>query len=73
MQVGSFSRSDNAIELSDRLRKKGYSAFVERVGGPNEPAHRVKVGAESTRTQAEQLMRELAEKEKLNGFVAKHP
>ncbi|MGA2775536.1 MAG: SPOR domain-containing protein [Candidatus Omnitrophota bacterium] len=53
VQVGSFSSSANAGNLSSILNKKGYSAFVEE--GPskgNDKIYRVKVGKFSKRQEA---------------------
>jgi DedD protein len=72
VQVGVFSREDNANALRDRLRGAGFSAWVERVSGEN-PAWRVRVGPEADRASAERLRRALSERMALQGMIVAHP
>ncbi len=72
IQVGSFSNSANALLLRDRLRKKGFAAFVQETKG--EPTvYRVKVGPELQREAAEKLKGELMAKLQLSAIVVQHP
>lgn len=71
VQVGSFSSELNAFGLRDRLRAKGYSAFVERVEG-SKVVYRVRVGPEIKQQQAQKVKGELMEKMKLDGLVMRH-
>lgn len=73
VQVGSFSKQSNALGLRDKLRDKGYRAFVEQVSTDKGEVYRVRVGPEVHRSQAEELKKELQEKLKLNGLVVAHP
>ncbi len=73
VQVGSFSNPDNALGLRDKLRKKGYSAFVEKVSTKKGEVYRVRVGPEVRRSKAETLQKELQSKLKLEGLVVAHP
>lgn len=62
VQVGSFSRRENAFALRERLRRQGFAAFVEPViRGDGTRAWRVRVGPEPTRQEAEALKARLAE------------
>ncbi len=73
VQVGSFSNPDNALGLRAKLRKKGYSAFVEKVSTKKGEVYRVRVGPEVRRSKAEVLQKELQSKLKLEGLVVAHP
>ena len=73
VQVGSFSKQSNALGLRDKLRDKGYRAFVEQVSTDKGEVYRLRVGPEVHRSQAEELKKELQEKLKLNGLVVAHP
>ncbi|MDZ7804231.1 SPOR domain-containing protein [Thiohalophilus sp.] len=73
VQVGSFSQQSNALGLRDKLRKQGYSTFVEKVSIDNGPVYRVRVGPEVRRSKAEELQQELQAKLKLEGLVVAHP
>ena len=73
VQVGSFSQRDNAMALRDKLRKKKYPGFVERVKGKNGAIYRVRVGPEASRTEAEKTMQKLRKQLKVYGVVMRHP
>jgi DedD protein len=73
VQVGSFSKQSNALGLRDKLRTKGYRAFVEKVSTDKGDVYRVRVGPEVHRSQAEELKKDLQAKLKLNGLVVAHP
>ena len=69
VQVGSFSRKSNALSLQDRLRKKGYAAYVEAYQAKNGTRYRVRVGPElseeKSKASASSLKREMG----IDGFV----
>lgn len=73
VQVGSFTKRDNAMNLRDKLRKKKYPAFVELVKNKNGQIYRVRVGPDVSRTQAEEQMHKLRDKMKIYGVVMRHP
>jgi len=69
VQVGSFSSSDNALALRDKLRSHGFTAFVERVKSAEGSIYRVRVGPELKRENAEKQRKALQQKMKLKGIV----
>lgn len=71
VQVGSFSSELNAFGLRDKLRTKGYSAFVERVEG-DKVVFRVRVGPEVKQEKAQRVKSELMDEMKLDGLVMRH-
>ena len=74
VQVGSFTQRDNAMKLRDKLRGKGYKAFVEQISSAGKTFYRVRVGPEISRDKAEALQKELQTKMKLQGStVVPHP
>lgn len=73
VQVGSFEQEANANTLRDRLRKRGYASFVERIYGKSAVSYRVRVGPELDRKTADALRDKLASREKLNGLVVHYP
>lgn len=73
VQVGSFSSEPNAIALRDKLRKLGFTSFVEAVKGKQGMIYRVRVGPELTRQLADELKEKVAKKAKLNGMVQSYP
>ncbi|ROR32830.1 SPOR domain-containing protein [Inmirania thermothiophila] len=69
VQVGSFGRRDNAVALRDRLRKAGFTAFIEEAEAGGETAYRVRVGPELGEDEAKALQRRLAGEQGLEGVV----
>lgn len=69
VQVGSFSNSANALKLRDKLRAKGYTAFVEKLDGSEGASYRVRVGPELKREIADSLRDKLQQQMKLKGIV----
>lgn len=73
VQVGSFSSKENAYALRDKLRKQGFSAFVDTIYSKDTPTFRVRVGPEIKQEQAELLQAKLAKVLKTKPIVVKHP
>ena len=74
VQVGSFSKRDNAMRLRDKLRSKGYKTFVEQISTADKTFYRVRVGPVVSRSNAEALQKELQTKMKLQDTaVVSHP
>ena len=74
VQVGVFTKKDGADELAARLRTGGYAAFVEPVklaGG--QTSHRVRIGPEIKRENAQRIQVEVKTKFKLDALVVAHP
>jgi DedD protein len=65
VQLGSFSKADNARGLRDRLVARGYAAFVETEGSIT----RVYVGPQASRAEAERMLKKLLAETKLKGIV----
>lgn len=69
IQVGAFSKSRNAENLANKIRKKGYSvAVVPPVAGKSR-LYKVRVGMFKTRSGAQESARKLARNEKLDTEV----
>lgn len=75
VQVGVFTKKEGAEELAARLRAGGYAAFVEPVKlGGGQTSHRVRVGPEAKRENAQRIQGELKTKFKLvDALVVTHP
>lgn len=72
VQVGSFSQSANAMALRDRLRKGGFSAFVEKFQDRGKSSYRVRVGPELKRENAEKQRERLDKHFRLKGIIMGH-
>ena len=73
VQVGSFSRSQNAHDLRDKLRKQGYVTFVESVKGQSGTSYRVRIGPKVSHKSAEELRQKLEKASGLKGLVQAYP
>ena len=62
VQVGSFSRRDNALALRDRLRKAGFATQVEKVTLAKGTTYRVRVGPYLQRGEADKAQAKLKKK-----------
>lgn len=69
VQLGSFSSERNAWALRDKLRNKGYHAFVERVSEGSKMVIRVRIGPELQRAKAEAVQQKLEKEMKIKGIV----
>lgn len=69
VQVGSFSNSENALSLRNKLRSNGFTAFVEKLKKGSSTIYRVRIGPELKRKNAEAALRRLEQKLKLKGIV----
>ncbi len=65
VQVGSFSKVGNARGLRDKLVAKGYTAFVKSSGSVT----RVYVGPQSSRGEADKVLKKLLAEHQLKGIV----
>lgn len=73
VQVGSFSDSDNALALRNKLLKQKYAAFVDEVKGPGgEKIFRVRIGPELLRSRADVIRDDLEKHSRLRGIVVRH-
>lgn len=73
VQLGSFSVPKNALALRDRLRAKGYTAFIESGFTATGEVSRVFVGPVLDRGRAESSMAKLRREMQLEGIVVRYP
>jgi DedD protein len=73
VQVGSFAARNNARALRDKLRKQGYTSFVESIRGEAGRVYRVRVGPELTKAAADKLQVRLTKEAGLKGLVQTYP
>ncbi len=72
VQLGSFSNEENAESLAADLRDEGFAAFLSRVESGGRTLHRVRVGPQGSRDEAEKVAAALA-KAGQRGQVVTHP
>ncbi len=73
VQIGAFSKVDEANEQVTKLRTAGFAAFVDRLDAPAGTLHRVRVGPEAQRAGADRLQVSLRESLAVEGVVMRHP
>jgi DedD protein len=75
VQIGSFSKRENAEKLVKELQSKKYAAFTDQVDLQGKILHRVLVGPEVDKNRAEQLLtklNKLLEPKKLKGKIKRY-
>jgi cell division septation protein DedD len=55
VQVGAFGSADSARKLVTRLEAEGFEAYVSTARREGKTLHRVRVGSEAGRAEAESL------------------
>lgn len=73
VQLGAFSKAEDAARLRDTLRGAGFNAFVESVRSDKGVLSRVRVGPVGTRAEAESLKSQVASRAGVSGDVRAHP
>jgi len=69
VQLGAFSKSENAQALMERLQGRGYAAYVQELSGTQ--LTRVLVGSEAEQGQAAEILAELDDSMNLKGIIVK--
>ena len=69
VQLGSFSSVDNAHALRDKLRKSGFTAYVETLKSSKGISYRVRVGPVESREKAELQKERISSKLELDSIV----
>ena len=64
---------DNAYALRDKLRKDGYSAYVESSTKNGKTSYRVRIGPELEKSRLEKMKVTLSKEQGLDGFIVNHP
>lgn len=73
VQLGSFRSEENAIALVEKVKKGGYTAFIEPLHDGGIVVYRVRVGPELTKVAADQIRDKLAQDAAVNGIVMRYP
>ena len=73
LQVSTVTIKDNAYALRDKLRKDGYTAYVETRTRNGKTSYRVRIGPELDKRKLEKLKVTLQKTEGLDGFIVNHP
>ncbi len=70
IQVGSFSQRENALLLQKKLRKNGFSTFLDSIDTEkNSTLYRLKVGPELDKERAKAIKSQLAKKYQLQAIL----
>lgn len=74
VQLASFTARKTALRLRDRVRKAGYTCYVEAISGKRGTLYRVRVGPVIKRQEAERLQKKITRQFKLKGtLIMSHP
>ena len=73
VQLGAFKAEDDAGKIRERLRKAGFTAFVDTVDSNGTTLWRVRAGPEVDRAAADRLRSGIKDKLKLDGIIVTLP
>jgi cell division septation protein DedD len=73
VQLGAFSKAEDATALRDRLRAQGITAFTDTVDTDKGRLTRVKAGPVVDRAEAERLKSQVKARVGIDGLVRQHP
>jgi len=73
LQVSTVTIKDNAYALRDKLRKDGYTAYVQSRTKNGKTTYRVRIGPELEISKLEKMKKTLLKEEGLDGFIVNHP
>jgi DedD protein len=73
LQVGTFSRNENAEKMRDEMRAAGYTAFVHKSTSKGKTSYKVRVGPELERSVLEKIKSDLKKSRKIDAYIVNHP
>ena len=73
LQVSTVTIKDNAYALRDKLRKAGYTAYVEARTNNGKTSYRVRIGPELDMSRLEKMKATIKKEQGLDGFIVNHP
>jgi DedD protein len=73
VQVGTFSNTDNANHLRDKLKSRGHTVHTETVTLAGKKALRLRVGPFSDREQAVKAQAQIRKELRVQGVVQSYP
>jgi len=73
LQVSTVTIKDNAYALRDKLRKAGYTAYVETRTSNGKTSYRVRIGPELDKSRLEKMKATIKKEQRLDGFIVNHP
>jgi DedD protein len=73
VQTGSFTSEAKARELTEKLQKSHFPAYMETVNGAKRTTYRVRVGPEPDRARAEQLQKQIQNDIGIQGYLVPRP
>ena len=73
VQVGSFAKKKNAVEIRNKLTKAGFVAFVETTDETRGKLFRVRVGPELNRERAKKMQERIEIEFDLKGIIVSYP
>jgi DedD protein len=73
LQVSTVTIKKNAYDLRDKLRKAGYTAYVESSSKNGKTSYRVRIGPELDKAKMEAMKKKVKKEQGLDGFIVNHP
>lgn len=73
LQAGTFSSLENAEKLRDRLRKAGYTSFVQEVTNNGKSSFKVRIGPEIEHDVLNKIKADIRKSHKIDAYIINYP
>jgi len=73
LQAGTFSSVENAEKLRDRLRKAGYTTFVQEVTNGGKSSFKVRIGPEIEHDVLNKIKADIRKSHKIDAYIVNYP
>lgn len=73
LQAGTFASNENAEKLRDKLRKAGYTTFVQKTQYKGKDSYKVRVGPELEHSVLEKIKTDVKKSHRIDAYIVNHP
>lgn len=73
IQVGTFDSNENAEKVRNKLRKAGYTTYIQKSTSKSKTTYRVRIGPELDYDVLEKQLEVLKKSKKIDGYIVNHP
>jgi len=73
LQVGTFDSNDNAVTMRNKMKKAGYTTYVQKVKSKGKTSYKVRIGPELERSVLEKMKKDLKKSRKIDAYIVNHP
>ena len=71
--MGTFDNSENAETLRDRMRKAGYTTYIQKSEAKGKTSYKVRIGPELEHDVLEKVKADIRKSHKIDAYIVNHP